>query len=683
VAPRSQFCKRSDAGGADDFPVSRNTGETEEKIMNKPTFAGPIYLAILLSLVALLVGGTALAQEAVTAPGRNVLSAPQQQGPTDPAELEAFLDDLIAEQMAEYHIAGATVSVVKDGELFFAKGYGYADLEKQTPVVPDQTLFSVGSLSKLFTWTAVMQLVEQGKVDLHTDVNTYLKEAQIPATFPEPVTLAHLMTHTAGFEELATARFPLDVGLVLPLDEYIDEQRPARVRPPGTTLGYSNYGAALAGFVVQEASGMPYEQYVEDNIFGPLGMARSTFRQPVPPALAGDLAVGYAYRKGDYQPHQEWMQGSPGGALATTAADVSRFMIAHLQDGRYEEARILQESTAQEMHRLQFSKHPRADGWTYGFMETVVNGERIIWHSGVIGTFRSALVLVPERNVGLFVSFNGAGVDWRELMRAFVDRYYPAPPAPAVPEPITDSAARSERFAGSYRGTRSNETGWEKWLALVERVSVRSMPNGTLRTVGAGSGGAMQWAPTEDALVFSQIDGSDTLIFQEDREGKIAGFVVASFPFEEYYKLGWYDTPTFSLLWLLVCLLFFLVNVLVWPLQLVKHKRVARDSMSLSTRVAHWVGWGVSALGLFFAIAFLITSVGPHIAHGLPPVTAPLLVIPLIVSVLTAGMVIFAGVSWARRYWSLARRVFYTLVTVASVAFIWWLNVWNLLGWRF
>jgi hypothetical protein len=432
---------------------------------------------------------------------------------------------------------------------------------------------------------------------------------------------------------------------------------------------------------------MPYEQYVEDNIFGPLGMARSTFRQPVPPALSDDLAVGYAYRKGEHRPHQEWMQGSPGGALTTTATDIARFMIAHLQDGRYEEARILQASTAQEMHSLQFSKHPQADGWTYGFIETVVNGERIIWHSGVIGTFRSALVLLPERNVGLFVSFSGAGVDWDEFTRAFMDRTYPAPPAPAAPGPNTDSAARSKRLAGSYRGTRSNETGWEKWLALVERVSVKSMPNGTLRTVGAGSRGVKQWAPTSDPLVFSQIEGRDTLIFQEGGEGQIAGFAVASHPFQEYLKLGWFEAPTFSLLSLLICLLALLANALFWPLRFlvhrVRHERAARDRVSRSVRLALWLGWGASALGLVFTIAFMITSVGPHIAHALPRATAGLLVIPIVMSVLSAAMILLGVLVWVRRDWSLSGRVYYTLLTVASVAFIWWLNSWNLLGWRF
>jgi hypothetical protein len=504
--------------------------------------------------------------------------------------------------------------------------------------------------------------------------------------------LAHLTTHSAGFEDTRTGRFPLEIESVLPLAAVIDERMPARVRPPGTSLGYSNYGASLAGFIVQEISGMPYEQYVEENIFGPLGMTRSTFRQPPPPALADDLAVGYRYDQGAYQPHLEWMQGSPAGALSSTADDMAKFMIAHLQDGRYEEARILQESTAQEMHRLQFSKHPEADGWTYGFRETVVNGEQIIGHTGAIGTFRSALVLLPERDTGLFVSFNGAGADLRELTRTFVDHYYPAPATSIVPQSTTDFAADIKFMTGSYRGTRINETRWERWLMLVWPVSVTSTTDGALQTVGADYGGppfghVSLWTATEDPLVFAHIDGNDSLFFQEDRAGNIAGFVVASYPAEEYFKLDWFDTPSFSLLWLLVCLLFFLVNVLFWPIRYlvnrVRHRDIDRDSVPRYGRLAIWVAWGVSALGLFFAIAFLITSVGPHIEHGIPTGTAQLLLLPIIMFILTAAMIIFTVVVWARRDGSSAWRIYYTLLTVASVAFIWWLSAWNLLGWQF
>ncbi len=116
-------------------------------------------------------------------------------------DLEAFLDGVLAAEMRSHSIASATVSVVKDGELFFAKGYGYADRESRRPVDPERTLFRPGSISKLFTWTAVMQLVEQGKIDLDADVNEYLTDFRIPDTFPEPITMEHLMTHTPGFED--------------------------------------------------------------------------------------------------------------------------------------------------------------------------------------------------------------------------------------------------------------------------------------------------------------------------------------------------------------------------------------------------------------------------------------------------------------------------------------------------
>jgi CubicO group peptidase (beta-lactamase class C family) len=198
-----------------------------------------IYLAILLSLVALLVGGTALAQENLTAPGRNVLSAPLPQGPTDPAELEAFLDELMAEQMEEYHIAGAAVSVVKDGELFFAKGYGYSDLENGTLVDPYKTVFRFGSSTKPLTWTAVMQLVEQGKLDLDADVNTYL-DFRIPDTYPKPITVGDLMAHTSGFEYVVYEFLAMDADELIPAGEWLASHIPGRVRPPGFVTGYSN-----------------------------------------------------------------------------------------------------------------------------------------------------------------------------------------------------------------------------------------------------------------------------------------------------------------------------------------------------------------------------------------------------------------------------------------------------------
>src|SRR5271163_4508118 len=152
-------------------------------------------------------------------------------------------------QIAQADIAGAVIAVVKDGSLVFAKGYGYADTAKKTQISPEMTLFRPGSISKLFIWTAVMQQVEQGKLDLDRDVNDYL-DFKIPAAFDKPITLRNLMTHTAGFEEVAKDMAEPDAASIGPLGDFLRSHIPARIYPPGTTPAYSNYGAALSGYIV-------------------------------------------------------------------------------------------------------------------------------------------------------------------------------------------------------------------------------------------------------------------------------------------------------------------------------------------------------------------------------------------------------------------------------------------------
>src|SRR5574342_1182188 len=243
-------------------------------------------MTIVLTLAILLpLGGPAGAQGNKVASGRNIPTAPSPgQGPTDPAEMEAFLDELFGRHMEEYHIAGAAVSVVKDGALLFAKGYGYADLENGIPVDPEGTVFRLGSVTKLFTWTAVMQLAERGKLDLDADINKYL-DFRIPDTYPEPITIKHLMTHTAGFEDRFFELMALDVDDLVPAREWLVSHMPARVRPPGDCAAYSNYGTSLAGYIVARISGQPYDQYIQEHILNPLGMAHSTARTPITPDL--------------------------------------------------------------------------------------------------------------------------------------------------------------------------------------------------------------------------------------------------------------------------------------------------------------------------------------------------------------------------------------------------------------
>jgi CubicO group peptidase (beta-lactamase class C family) len=331
----------------------------------------------------------------------------QSSAPLDSAALGAFFDGLFGAQREAYHVPGASVAVVQNGAMIFARGY--ADVERRTPVAADKTLFRVASISKLFVWTAVMQLVEQGKLDLDADVNTYLKDFKIPPTYQQPITLANLMTHTLGFEDRALGTSVRSAASLQPLGEFLATHMPARVRPPGQLTAYSNYGAALAGYIVSQVSGMPFEQYVEAHILQPLGMQHSSFRQPLPANLATGEAVGYTYANGNFQPHTfEWLQLAPAAALSATATDMANFMIAQLQDGQFGDTRILQAATARAMHQQSFSNDPRVNGFAHGFAVATLNDQQLLWHGGDIMHFHSALVLLPAHNVGLFVAHNGA-----------------------------------------------------------------------------------------------------------------------------------------------------------------------------------------------------------------------------------------------------------------------------------
>ena len=267
--------------------------------------------------------------------------------------LEAFFDNTMKFKLEKYHIPNATVSVVKDGEIIYKKGFGPADIENNIPVDPDNTLFRIGSTSKLITWTAVMQLVEAGKLDLNTDINRYLDfeippqlEKPLQKTITEPITMTHLMTHTPGFEDHPDMLFRLSEDDLLPLNEYIKNYLPARIFPAGEVAAYSNYGTALAGYIVERLSGLPFLDYAEKNIFTPLNMNNSTYRQPPTLNSTACIAKPYRFINGSYtEASFEYIMLEPAGSMSSTASDMANFMIAHLSGGAYSGGRILKEET--------------------------------------------------------------------------------------------------------------------------------------------------------------------------------------------------------------------------------------------------------------------------------------------------------------------------------------------------
>jgi CubicO group peptidase (beta-lactamase class C family) len=397
-------------------------------------------------------------------------------------DVGTWLDGFLPYALHQGDIAGAVVIVVKDDKVLFEKGYGYADVATRRPVLPDTTLFRLASISKLFTWTAVMQLVEKRALDLDADINGYL-DFQVPPDHGKPITLHELMTHTAGFEEHGKNLFVRSEAALIPLGEYERKQLPARIFPPGQVAAYSNYGAGLAGYIVQRVSGELFEEYIERHVFAPLGMAHATFRQPLPAALTPDMSSSYALGSGPAR-SLELSIPAPAGALSASASDISRFMIAHLNEGHFGAAQILSPEMTRLMHARAYRTSPEINGMTLGFFEADRNGHRAISHGGDLSYFHSDLTLLPDDRVGIFIALNSAGAGAAniairlQLYRGFMDRYFPAP-APDLPR-WQNAEADGRLIAGWYEGSRRSQTTIGAALRLAQQLQVQTLANGDL-----------------------------------------------------------------------------------------------------------------------------------------------------------------------------------------------------------
>jgi len=478
------------------------------------------------------------------------------------ADVEAFLDGLVPLQIKQADIAGATIAVVKDGKLLFAKGYGYADVEKQKPVSAQDTLFRPGSISKLFTWTAIMQLYEQGKLDLDRDVNDYL-DYKIPDAFGKPITLKNIMTHTPGFEEQVKDLFRTD-ATKLNLGEYLKTHIPARIYPPGTVPAYSNYATAVAGYIVERVSGCPFDQYVAENILKPLNMTHSTFTQPLPVDLSPLMSNGY--RVGSEKPESfEVVNPYPAGSLSSSATDMAQFMMVHLADGQFGSAQILKPETARLMHSRLFGLDDRTNAMCYGFYEESRNGHRIIGHGGDTIYFHSDLHLVLDQKLGFFVSYNSAGRSdspgRTNLWQAFLDRYYPYTETPATSATAKDDA---EAVAGTYVLSRKSESSFLKTASIVSQFVVSPTGDGDIEVpqLTGTNGKPKRWQAIAP-MTFLERGGQDKLIFKPDQAGHMQ--MVLPYPFFVGQRVGKLENGKLLLTVLGISLGLMLITLILWP----------------------------------------------------------------------------------------------------------------------
>ena len=642
--------------------------------------------------------GGAMAQQAVPTPTAGTpavgMVQPSATVSLTAQDLGSFFDGLMPYALRRNDIAGGVVTVVKDGQVLFARGYGYADLDKRIPVSAERTLFRPGSTSKLFTWTAVMQLVEQGKLDLDRDVNAYL-DFHIPDWHGKPITLRQLMTHTPGFEDGARGLMPATPDEV-DLQRYLKQRLPRRIFAPGELVAYSNYGCGLAGYIVQRVAGEPYAQYIERHILQPLGMEHSTFEQPLPPALAPMMSKGYL-RASDGKPQPfELVDPAPAGAMSATATDMAKFMIAQLQDGRYGNAQMLQPATARLMHSPQYAPAPGMPGFDLGFYQEDRNGLRIIGHAGDTVVFHSDLHLLLDKGVGLFLSFNSAGNPdaggtlalRRGIFHAFLDRYFPAP-IPAL-DPVPASAkADAARVAGWYESTRRNDSAL-KLFALLSQFHVDAAPDGTL-TVSPmlvdTAGKPLHWREVAP-LQYREVDGTDRLQFVTDADGRIRYWTTTYIPAVMLFQRVPAARAMGSVLPLAgLSMLVVLLALAAWALGrwLRRHYRATLELPPDLRRTRLFGRLGALALLLdlvgWFALA---GAIGAHPSLLLQGTAAPwmtlLYVLGLVALLGVLAIALHAMNGWRRPVRSLRVRLGETLLALAAFYLGWFILVFGLVS---
>jgi CubicO group peptidase (beta-lactamase class C family) len=618
------------------------------------------------------------------------------------AALARIVDGVVTPQMQRLSIAGAVVVVVKDGAVALAKGYGFADIAARRPMTADDTLVHVGSISKLFTGIAVMQLVERGVLDLGRDVNEYLDFRIATPPGGVPVTLRLLLTHRAGFEEHGKDLFSRGPAPV-PLGTWLERSQPRRLFPGGDVSAYSNYGAALAGYVVERASGVPFAVYVRERILRPLGMDHTTFEQPLPPSLAPLMAKSYRDNNAVALPFVEVIHAAPAGALAATGADMGRFMLALFGGGTLEGQQVLGAATLAQMMAPVVVTPTGSMG--LAFFESRVDEQRLIGHDGGTMTFSTRLLLSPEQRLGLFVCYDGGelGGEWNELPRAVLRHYAPvadgaagsaasdkaaaaAIAGPGAPEDVAVAAGA----AGAYQGTRRADSTFARFQALLSQVIIRENGDGTLSAGGVlPFGKARRLRRDQRGTATFHDEKGRALAFTHGPGGAVRLYIGS--PSQFWERVPAYLDARVVLPVVGASFLFALGAVLGWPVLRVVRRLRRREAAApgageppalrrarLIARVVLVIQLTTvaAALGLLLASRRDMTI----LSDALDPFVVALYAVAWLGVVGSVPAVGVAAWFWNARAGTRAARVHHTAAALAAVVLAWFFFTWRLAG---
>lgn len=586
--------------------------------------------------------------------------------------LEFFFDTQIPLLMEKHNLVGYTMGFGIDNEII-TKGYGFSDLEGQILVDSENTLFRAGSISKLFTWTAVMQLVEQGRINLNADINNYLGDLKIPDTYSQPITMLHLMSHTPGFEDTLVGLFTKDWNRQESLYESLLKKIPKRVRPPGTEVSYSNYGTMIAGYIVEQVSGLSYEEYIEHNIFKPLGMNMATFRQPVPDRMTNQQSRGYLYSPEGYQKMDfEIVQGTPAGGISISAADMIKFFNSHLETSGQENISILNPETMKLMHTPHYQPASCSSGLAHGFFYSKHRGFTTLTHVGDTIYFHSLGGIIPEYNFSFFFSNNtstGMTANF-ELLFNFLDTFLPEPTGAELSNNYTGTSDL-KIFEGTYQINRHSESDFSKLLKLGMMVSVELSPESGLDITNFTN--KTNRYVEIDKNIFQEVNGTDRIIFFEDEKGNIQSVIMDFIPAFLFNRMSLLENPLSNAIIVLLLILSLLFCFISAPTGLIAQfrKKYHQDKLSYlaSTNAL------ILIVSYFIFFTTLILYFVNDFIFNLPNIS--IAIFPYVLLILTLGMIIFTILTWLKKWWRLPGRIIYTTLTVSSLLFQGFLLVWK------
>ena len=600
------------------------------------------------------------------------------------ADLEAFFDGIIPLQLERSDTAGATVLVMKDGQTLLQKGYGFTDVKKSTPVDPGSTLFRLASISKLSTWISVMQLEEQGKLDIDADVNKYL-DFEIHPAFDKPITLRNLMTHTGGFEEESKDIIITDLKYQISLRDFLIQNQPKRLFPPGTIPGYSNYGVGLASYVVQRVSGEPFEQYAERHIYQPLKMLHSTFYQPLPKGMSA--SEGYYSDTWKNAVGFEVFNPAGAGGFSSTAADMGRLGQALLNGGELDGVRILKAETLKAMWTPQFRASEGMPPLCMGFYERWRNNLRWIGHQGDLIAFHSAFYVEPAQKLVFFISYNSAGAGFKprpEIINMFSDRYFPQYTKPAS---VKISIEEAKAIEGTYQTTRRAdstklriESLWSQTSATVNKDGELILDHSTdLR------GHLIHWKPIGKDL-WQNKDDQQRVQAIRDGSGKIVRFA-GDFPGVQEERVPWYDNGklVMSLLVLSLLILMAAVGALVGRvIGGFNRRKHAIEELTPGTLLLPWASKLSALLWVILVGAITIFSLSDG-DEMLPPTPAWDLYFLMMnwyvgLLLLLSAIVVGSGIRVWRTDYKWTTKLKFTFMALACIYMSWFAIHFNLIG---